>query len=271
MQPVQYRHPRLVPLVVVDRGWNVHIHIDLDGSHLLVGEGELAEGLHRWLVPDEEYDEREGFGPMTMIRIAVITQHAEVWIPGGNRSSGTAYVLGARATQGTWNWLMTIETNKLSSQCSASGGFLLHRPRSRQAPHLPTQPVRRLVGPAASNMLHLPSVPSRRRMRIVALLAVDILVLVLVLGGPRAARASHPHPHPHLQPHPPQPRTYHSHHYYALQLDPLARNDPQAPIRAATQLGVELVERVGQLPDHWLARVPKRERDLRLHARTEQP
>ncbi|KZO90492.1 hypothetical protein CALVIDRAFT_490381 [Calocera viscosa TUFC12733] len=51
----------------------------------------------------------------------------------------------------------------------------------------------------------------------------------------------------------PQPRTYSTHAYYVLHHSPSS-----SPLADSLQaLGVELVEQVGELRDHWLVRVPK--------------
>lgn len=50
----------------------------------------------------------------------------------------------------------------------------------------------------------------------------------------------------------PQPRTYATHDYYVLELEPGA--DPRTLAHA---LGTELVEQVGELADHWLLRAAK--------------
>ncbi|EJU05150.1 hypothetical protein DACRYDRAFT_113341 [Dacryopinax primogenitus] len=54
----------------------------------------------------------------------------------------------------------------------------------------------------------------------------------------------------------PQPRTYDSHDYYVIEHIPSASS---SSIHECFQaLGVELVEQVGELRDHWLVKVPKR-------------
>lgn len=87
---------------------------------------------------------------------------------------------------------------------------------------------------------------SRRRLRLYGAAAVAAAgALAVAAAGSAAVGASSLAP---------EPRSYASHDYYALQLDPRARDEPGAAERAARQLGVELVERVGELPDHWLVR-----------------
>lgn len=55
----------------------------------------------------------------------------------------------------------------------------------------------------------------------------------------------------------PQPRSYDTHHYYAIELAPGSESESQRAQRAADALGAEIVERVGELKDHWLVRSPK--------------
>lgn len=61
----------------------------------------------------------------------------------------------------------------------------------------------------------------------------------------------------------PAKRAYSTHQYYVLHHDP--SSEDVASI--ATTLGAEVVERVGELDDHWLLRVPK-EKDRVMHKRT---
>jgi kexin len=51
----------------------------------------------------------------------------------------------------------------------------------------------------------------------------------------------------------PAKRSYSTHDYYVLQLD---RSAPASIHDCASALGVEVVEQVGELRDHWLVRVP---------------
>ncbi|OWZ26316.1 kexin [Cryptococcus neoformans Tu259-1] len=50
----------------------------------------------------------------------------------------------------------------------------------------------------------------------------------------------------------PQPRSYDTHTYYALELDP--STSPAVALQVSKSLGVELVERIGELDGHWLVR-----------------
>lgn len=52
----------------------------------------------------------------------------------------------------------------------------------------------------------------------------------------------------------PQPRTYDTHAYYTLELSPSSSDDHAE--RIAEQLGVELVEPLGELEGHWILRTP---------------
>ena len=54
----------------------------------------------------------------------------------------------------------------------------------------------------------------------------------------------------------PRPRSYHTHAYYVLELAEGSTHEQAA--RAASSLGAELVEQVGQLRDHYLVRAHKR-------------
>lgn len=51
----------------------------------------------------------------------------------------------------------------------------------------------------------------------------------------------------------PAKRSYSTHNYYVLEL---GSSSPASAHDCANELGVELVERVGELADHWLVRVP---------------
>lgn len=55
----------------------------------------------------------------------------------------------------------------------------------------------------------------------------------------------------------PAKRTYDSHYYYSVQLKRNSDDNGVDPREVAQILGVELVERVGELKDHWLVRSPK--------------
>lgn len=55
----------------------------------------------------------------------------------------------------------------------------------------------------------------------------------------------------------PAKRTYDSHHYYAVELKRSSDDNGIDPRDVAEVLGVELVERVGELKDHWLVRSEK--------------
>ncbi|OCF31165.1 kexin [Kwoniella heveanensis BCC8398] len=73
------------------------------------------------------------------------------------------------------------------------------------------------------------------------------LFLTLLLASSPATATSGP-----LKPRTPQPRSYDTHTYYALELDPsLSLSDASA---LSTSLGVELVEPIGELAGHWLVR-----------------
>ncbi|WVF65893.1 hypothetical protein IAT40_000630 [Kwoniella sp. CBS 6097] len=72
------------------------------------------------------------------------------------------------------------------------------------------------------------------------------LLLTLVLAS-SSAHATSP-----LKPRTPQPRSYDTHTYYALELDPSLSFSDAASI--STSLGVELVEPIGELAGHWLVR-----------------
>lgn len=54
----------------------------------------------------------------------------------------------------------------------------------------------------------------------------------------------------------PQPRSYDTHTYYALELDP--STSPAVALQVSKSLGVELVERIGELDGHWLVRTEGR-------------
>ncbi|KAL9940247.1 hypothetical protein V8E36_000952 [Tilletia maclaganii] len=55
----------------------------------------------------------------------------------------------------------------------------------------------------------------------------------------------------------PAKRTYHTHHYYAIQLRDGSDKAGVDPRQVASLLGAEFVERVGELPDHYLVRSEK--------------
>ncbi|KAK0562432.1 pheromone processing endoprotease [Tilletia horrida] len=55
----------------------------------------------------------------------------------------------------------------------------------------------------------------------------------------------------------PAKRTYHTHHYYAIELRRGSDHAGVDPREVADLLGAELVERVGELPDHYLVRAEK--------------
>nr|XP_019011937.1 kexin [Kwoniella pini CBS 10737]OCF50718.1 kexin [Kwoniella pini CBS 10737] len=55
-----------------------------------------------------------------------------------------------------------------------------------------------------------------------------------------------------LRPRTPQPRSYDTHTYYALELDPSATKSAASSI--SNELGVELIEQIGELDGHWLVR-----------------
>ncbi|WVR03717.1 hypothetical protein IAU60_000712 [Kwoniella sp. DSM 27419] len=57
-----------------------------------------------------------------------------------------------------------------------------------------------------------------------------------------------------IRPRTPQPRSYDSHTYYALELDPVLSATHAAAM--SESLGVELVEPIGELAGHWLVRRP---------------
>lgn len=57
-----------------------------------------------------------------------------------------------------------------------------------------------------------------------------------------------------LRPRAPQPRSYDAHSYYALELG--SSSTAATALSVAESLGVELVEPIGQLDNHWLVRVP---------------
>ena len=63
----------------------------------------------------------------------------------------------------------------------------------------------------------------------------------------------------------PQPRTYDTHAYYTLELSPSSSTDHAQSI--AEQLGVEMVEPLGELEGHWILRTPGRTHDHELYHR----
>ncbi|KAK4684623.1 kexin, partial [Tremellales sp. Uapishka_1] len=71
------------------------------------------------------------------------------------------------------------------------------------------------------------------------------LLPVLLLLSPASAS---------LQPKRPQPRSYDTHTYYALEIDPSLAHS--AADTLSHSLGVELVEPIGELAGHWLVRHP---------------
>ncbi|WVQ78821.1 hypothetical protein IAT38_000912 [Cryptococcus sp. DSM 104549] len=58
----------------------------------------------------------------------------------------------------------------------------------------------------------------------------------------------------HIRPRAPQPRSYHTHTYYSLELDPATSYAAASDI--SSSLGVELVEPIGELEGYWLVRTP---------------
>ncbi|CAD6981515.1 unnamed protein product [Tilletia controversa] len=65
----------------------------------------------------------------------------------------------------------------------------------------------------------------------------------------------------------PVKRTYHTHHYYSIQLRRGSDELGVDPRQVADLLGVEFVERVGELPDHYLVRSEKPNVGLGMHKR----
>ncbi|KAE8220708.1 hypothetical protein CF319_g5806 [Tilletia indica] len=65
----------------------------------------------------------------------------------------------------------------------------------------------------------------------------------------------------------PAKRTYHTHHYYSIQLRRGSDAVGVDPREVAGLLGVEFVERVGELADHYLVRSPKPGVGLDMHKR----
>ncbi|KAI5450758.1 pheromone processing endoprotease [Naganishia albida] len=53
----------------------------------------------------------------------------------------------------------------------------------------------------------------------------------------------------------PSPRTYDTHHYFSLETDPASSVESASAL--AAHLGVQLVERIGELEGHWLVRCDK--------------
>ncbi|WWC88034.1 uncharacterized protein L201_002937 [Kwoniella dendrophila CBS 6074] len=76
-----------------------------------------------------------------------------------------------------------------------------------------------------------------------AILPLWSLLLSLLLLDPSQAI---------LQPRTPQPRSYDTHTYYALELDPSTTYSSASLI--SERLGVELIEPIGELDGHWLVR-----------------
>lgn len=83
------------------------------------------------------------------------------------------------------------------------------------------------------------------------------IIAILLLAGPQITQATLPKR--------PQPRTYDTHAYYTLELDPSLTIDNAAEV--ADRLGVEMVEPLGELDGHWIVRTAGTTHDHELYAR----
>jgi len=84
------------------------------------------------------------------------------------------------------------------------------------------------------------------------------LITILLLVAPSYTQATAPKR--------PQPRTYDTHAYYTLELAPSLTFDHAADV--ANQLGVEMVEPLGELEGHWIVRTAGTTHDHELYTRS---
>lgn len=87
------------------------------------------------------------------------------------------------------------------------------------------------------------------------MLASSLLAILLLVAPTTTANT----------PRRPQPRTYDTHAYYTLELSPSSSDDHAQSI--TEQLGVELVEPLGELDGHWILRTPGKTHDHELYHR----
>jgi kexin len=83
------------------------------------------------------------------------------------------------------------------------------------------------------------------------------LLAILLLAAPSTLATT---------PRQPQPRTYDTHAYYTLELAPFLSITHAQDI--ASQLGVEVVEPLGELEGHWIVRAAGKTQDHQLYARS---
>lgn len=90
------------------------------------------------------------------------------------------------------------------------------------------------------------------------MLASTLLTLLLLAAAPSHCLDSTPRR--------PQPRSYDTHAYYSLELSPSSTLSQAHGI--AEQLGVELVEPLGELAGHWIVRTPGQTHDHEHYRRS---